>query len=86
MTTDWGTDVSGSYLIWSAERGQWWRGSKGANGPVFGYTSELTEAGTFSFERASEICDQANRDVPAGKPLEEVMFALPPFPMGTFRK
>jgi hypothetical protein len=43
------------YLIWSFERGAWWRPAR------MGYTKELTEAGRYSPREAREIVLEANR-------------------------
>lgn len=42
------------YLIWSNEHNAWWR----PNGN--GYTKSIEEAGRYTFERAAEICRDAN--------------------------
>lgn len=43
------------YLIWSAERGMWWKLSR------YGYTKDITEAGQFSEAEAIGICNMANK-------------------------
>jgi len=42
------------YLIWSFEHKSWWRGDE------WGYTQDVSLAGRFTVERASDICHAAN--------------------------
>lgn len=42
------------WLIWSVEHKAWWRKCE------FGYTKKRAEAGTYTQERAEEICRRAN--------------------------
>lgn len=42
------------YLIWSVEHNAWWKQSK------YGYSNDLSEAGLFSKEEASDIVEEAN--------------------------
>jgi hypothetical protein len=72
------------YLIWSNEVKAWW--TRPEQGGRFGFTTDITEAGHFPFNVAIVMTDQANEGVAKGEPLNEVMFELPPFPMGTLRK
>lgn len=46
------------FWIWSFEHRAWWR--QGGNG----YTPNIKEAGTFSFEKAVEICRDSHPDNP----------------------
>jgi hypothetical protein len=43
------------YLIWSFERGAWWRPARR------GYTKELAEAGRYPPQEARDIVFEANR-------------------------
>jgi len=43
------------YLIWSYEHGAWWSPYRA------GYTRNPARAGNYSFEEATEICEEANR-------------------------
>jgi hypothetical protein len=60
------------WVVWSEERGAWWRSGER------GYTPSLLKAGRYSEKRAREIADEANR---YSETLHEV--ALPdPLPRG----
>lgn len=64
------------YLIWSNEHRGWWKQNR------HGYTTRTDKAGQFSFEDASQICENANRyDQPISKRpstgLNEVMVEAP---------
>lgn len=61
------------YWIWCNERNMWWRPNRR------GYTSEREEAGVYSLEEATEICDNANRFCSPEHP-EEVMVLVDPQP------
>lgn len=43
------------YLIWSEERGRWWRPGRR------GYTYYIQEAGRYSEQEANEIVTEANK-------------------------
>lgn len=43
------------FRIWNHEREQWWRPNE------FGYTSELSEAGLYSYDKALRLTLKANR-------------------------
>lgn len=58
------------YLIWSNERGMWWKGSR------HGYTTLTHLAGQFTEEEARAICAKANEFAPPDQP-EEVMCVCP---------
>jgi hypothetical protein len=60
--------MNAKWLIWSDEHGAWWRPLKR------GYTRNLDEAGRYSFEEATEICENANR---YGDRILETMFPCP---------
>lgn len=42
------------YLIWSVGHNAWWKGGE------FGYTTDRTNAGIYTFDKAIEICKRAN--------------------------
>jgi len=46
--------MSKLYLIWSIEHDQWWKPNK------MGYTDDMSKAGRYSVEDATEICEIAN--------------------------
>lgn len=55
------------WLIWSNEHGGWW----GPN--EIGYVRLRSEAGRYSFERATQIVSGANIAIGDGKPPKEAM-------------
>jgi hypothetical protein len=52
------------YLIWSTERGAWWRPAER------GYTRDILEAGRYSRVEAIELCRRALPGQWDGTPLE----------------
>lgn len=48
------------YLIWSFEHKAWWRPGE------WGYTTDITQAGRFTFASASVIVTNANAYLPEG--------------------
>ncbi len=58
------------WLVWSNQRGGWWRASG------HGYTQILTEAGRFTAAEADAILEQANLTCPPDRP-NEVRLAAP---------
>jgi len=48
------------YVIWSIEHGAWWKARHA------GYTEDLTEAGRYTYDTATQIVADANRDCPPG--------------------
>lgn len=44
------------FLIWSNEHRAWWRPNS------MGYTADIAQAGAYSGERATDICDRATFD------------------------
>lgn len=57
------------WMIWNFERGMWWKPHRN------GYTPYPREAGTYSFEEASEIVNAANEHVRVYP--EEAMLPVP---------
>jgi hypothetical protein len=53
------------WLIWSREHGAWWCPESS------GYTRNLDQAGRYSLEQATEICEHANR---YSDRIQETMF------------
>lgn len=62
------------YYIWCSERNMWWRAGR------HGYTIDRTEAGAYSLEEATEICENANRFCSPGH-KEEIMVLIVPQPL-----
>jgi hypothetical protein len=63
--------MSDRFLIWSNERGMFWRPGR------VGYTTLTHRAGQYSRAEAEEIVANANRAVRPGEQPEEVMLACP---------
>ncbi len=56
------------FLIWSIEHGSWWRADHG------GYTSDVEEAGRYSFDEVIDICNNPHTVKP-GTPNEAIVLA-----------
>lgn len=56
------------FLIWSIEHGSWWRSNHD------GYTSDVKEAGRYSFDEAIDICNNPHTVKP-GIPNEAIVLA-----------
>lgn len=54
------------YFIWSNEHKAWWRAGE------CGYTVEMEEAGRYSYEHASHICQRANITFRKGENPNEI--------------
>jgi hypothetical protein len=59
------------FLIWSFEHDAWWRPEE------LGYTKKIDEAGTYSWERALEICAYANGGVLRQAAPQEAIVPIP---------
>ena len=55
-----------NYYIWSFEHNSWWRWHSR------GYTTDIKQAGKYSFDNAKQICDSANAYQPINEPNEEM--------------
>ena len=59
------------YLVWSNEHAMWWKPHR------CGYTAVISEAGRYSFNDATVICEGANIAIPDGKEPNEVLVLAP---------
>ena len=60
-----------TYLIWSNQRGMWWRADRR------GYTSHLAEAGRYTENEAREIVNDATCDGQLQHEREDAMTGVP---------
>ena len=60
-------DENNKYYVWSIEHNAWWADAE------HGYTTDKTKAGIYTFDKAREICKNANLGHKSYKPQEAMV-------------